>query len=243
MYLVVVIDDEIEQLEGLVNLYPWRTKGFEVAASFSTIKKALEYFEKHTPDLVIADLMFPFGNGFDIIEYFEEKPVKPLFCILSAYNRFDYARKAMKYGVQDFLVKPASFEEISTMLDHVFSILQKTKVKKPHDAPSTGNGQIDTAIQIIQKRTSTCTLHSTAEELMLSDAYLSRLFKEKTGENFQSYLLRVKMEQAVKMLANENTCHNKNIALSLGYTDTQNFCRVFKAYYGKSPQEYRKTLE
>ena len=93
------------------------------------------------------------------------------------------------------------------------------------------------------KRIKTCTLHTVAQELGLSDAYLSRLFKEKKGENFQDVLLSMKMKAAQDMLLQKRNYHNKDLAEALGYRETQNFCRMFKKHFGMSPQEFRKRNE
>ena len=47
MYSLVIVDDEIEQLEGLRDYYPWGKVGFEVTGSFSSIKMALDYLKKN----------------------------------------------------------------------------------------------------------------------------------------------------------------------------------------------------
>ena len=93
------------------------------------------------------------------------------------------------------------------------------------------------------KRIKTCTLHTVSQELGLSDAYLSRLFKEKKGENFQDVLLSMKMKAAQDMLLQKSNYHNKDLAEALGYRETQNFCRMFKKHFGMSPQEFRKQNE
>ena len=243
MYLLVIVDDEIEQLEGLRDYYPWGKVGFEVTGSFSSIKMALDYLKKNHVDVVLTDILFPSGTGFDIIKEFQDKKDKPLFCILSAYDNFAFAQKAIQYGVQDFLVKPASFQDISKVFSRLYSILQEKDVKTEINEPSTGNSTIDKALSIMTKRIKTCTLHTVAQELGLSDAYLSRLFKEKKGENFQDVLLSMKMKAAQDMLLQKSNYHNKDLAEALGYRETQNFCRMFKKHFGMSPQEFRKQNE
>lgn len=243
MYSLVIVDDEMEQLEGLRDFIPWGKEGFEVVGTFSSIRTALDFLRSRHVDVVLTDIMFPSGTGFDIIREFQGRSDKPLFCILSAYDDFSFAKEAIQYGVQDFLVKPASFEEISKVFSRIYSILQSRDVTVEKNEPSTGSDVIDKALAIMRKRVKTCSLHTIALELGLSDAYLSRLFKEKKGENFQDVLLGIKMGAAADMLRQKSEYHNKDLAEALGYRETQNFCRVFRKYYGMSPQEYRKNAK
>lgn len=76
-------------------------------------------------------------------------------------------------------------------------------------------------------------VESLARELNLDRRYLTRLFKEKTGESVQQYLIRVRMEEAQRCLLQG---HNVQTAARLcGYEDVSNFSRMYKKFYGHSP--------
>ena len=79
-----------------------------------------------------------------------------------------------------------------------------------------------------------------ADAMGISPSYLSRVFKEKSGTSFSELLLKTRMEKACEMLAD---IHYKSydIAYYVGYDNPKNFSRAFKAYYGQSPSEYRKS--
>lgn len=47
MYQVIIVDDEPRILEGIIHLFPWNNFGFEVVASFTNGKEALEYINAH----------------------------------------------------------------------------------------------------------------------------------------------------------------------------------------------------
>ena len=72
----------------------------------------------------------------------------------------------------------------------------------------------------------------------LHPSYLSRLFKEATGQNLNRYILDLRMHLAQKLLRNS---HDKiqTIAQKTGYVTTQTFNRAFKKYTGATPNEYR----
>lgn len=243
MYSLIIIDDEEEILEGLTNYYPWKNIGFEVIGSFSYATAALEFCDKTMPDVVLTDIRLPFKSGFDILEELCQKENQPLFCVMSAYDEFEYAKQAIKYGVQDYLVKPVSFEELGKTFTKIKGILDAKRpvIPKKDEENNTDNVLIIHAIEIMKKRTKDCTLNSVADELEVSESYLSRLFKKETGTNFQKYLQDIKMSMAAAMLEPPARYKNKDIAEALGYTDSQNFCRSFRKAYGMTPQEYRES--
>ena len=77
------------------------------------------------------------------------------------------------------------------------------------------------------------TVESIARELNLDRRYLSRLFKQKTGQTLQEYLIRVRMEEADRCLRSGHSV--QATAALCGYADPANFSRMFKKYYGHSP--------
>jgi YesN/AraC family two-component response regulator len=241
MYSLVIIDDEIELLEGLSHYFPWEKLGFVVAKSFCDGRSALAYCKEHPVDVVLTDIRMPFMSGLDLIGELRKATQVPLFCIMSAYNDFDYARQAINFGVQDYLLKPSTFEEIEQTFLKIRNVLDGNTLEAvPDPQKKEGNHLINQAVAIIGKRTSTCSLQNIAEDLGINISYLSRLFKEEIGQNFQEYLVAVKMKQACLMLTGKVEYRNKEIAVALGYQDTQNFCRTFRKHFGTSPQQYRQ---
>ena len=238
MYSLIIVEDEDEVRNGLVEFLPWEKLGFQVINDFDNGRNALEYCQKNKVDVVLTDIRMPFFSGFDLIRELSGMPDPPLFCIMTAYSDFEYAKEAIRYSVQDYIVKPASFDEISASFSRIRERLDSAGVSI---VPSSNdNPLIGRALEIIERKTASCTLASVSAELGVNSSHLSRLFKEKTGENFQSYLIKQKMRIAVSMLESHAGYRNSDIAAATGYSDVQNFCRIFTRYYGVSPQQYRK---
>ena len=93
----------------------------------------------------------------------------------------------------------------------------------------------------IHEHIASATLQSAAEHVRYSPIYLSRLFKEKAGVNFISFLIQEKMQHAAEMLRDSGNSISV-ISEAVGYSNEKNFSRAFKKYYGISPAEYRKLL-
>lgn len=83
-----------------------------------------------------------------------------------------------------------------------------------------------------------------AKNMYLSSVYISKIFKEETGETPINYLIKIRLEKAKELLAQSPEDSVKEIALKVGYDDAYHFSKLFKKYYGVSPLHYKKgTLE
>lgn len=88
----------------------------------------------------------------------------------------------------------------------------------------------------------TATLQNTAQHFYLSPAYLSSMVKQQTGFNFSSIMRRIKMENAAALLTDTNM-KVEQICDSVGYSDTTQFIKTFKDYFGTTPLKYRKEVK
>jgi YesN/AraC family two-component response regulator len=91
---------------------------------------------------------------------------------------------------------------------------------------------------IHQNYTESITLEDVSESVHLSPSYFSSLFKEKTGVSFTSYVNKLKVERAQKLL-NRTKLPLIDIALTLGFGSQSYFSSVFKRHVGVSPKQYR----
>lgn len=84
-----------------------------------------------------------------------------------------------------------------------------------------------------------CSLTDLAERFHISAAYFSKLFKKETGDNFSSYLTKLRMRKAAMLLLNTDM-KVFEIASAVGYDDPNYFTNVFRMLYHLSPSDYRK---
>lgn len=73
----------------------------------------------------------------------------------------------------------------------------------------------------------------------MSISYLSRLFKEHTGQTFAKYLTKLRMDKAKRFLECGRMAVS-DVAVSTGYSDASHFAQIFRKTYGVSPREYQK---
>lgn len=83
-------------------------------------------------------------------------------------------------------------------------------------------------------------LEQIAHNIYLSPVYISKIFKEETGESPINYLIKIRLEKAKDILLNSENGSIKSIANQVGYDDVYHFSKLFKKYYGVSPLYYKK---
>nr|WP_238357846.1 helix-turn-helix domain-containing protein [Cohnella zeiphila] len=98
---------------------------------------------------------------------------------------------------------------------------------------------IEDIVQYLQRHyAEEISLHAVSERFHLNPAYLSRLFKSETGQTFNDYLSRVRLDATVELLRNEQL-KVSDIASLVGYENANYFLKKFKDFYGCTPSEYR----
>lgn len=249
MYSLLIADDEYEIRNGLANLFPWEDVGFKPVGTAENGKKALEFIEAHPVDVLLCDIMMPVMNGIDLARTLHEDhpAIKTIF--LSGYRDFEYAQKALSYGVKKYVVKPTKYNELYEIFLQLKNELDAER--RPGSPPSAEKpeewldaGFHDRIIAIINEYVENsykeATLSGAAELVHMSPFYISKLYKWKTGHNFSWYLLSVKMKRAEELLRDVN-CRTAEISDMLGYGTPKSFTRAFKKYHGMNPREFRNS--
>ena len=110
--------------------------------------------------------------------------------------------------------------------------------------PTVGSAPIERVIASI--RTDCSLPYSQANlsrSLGLTPAYFCRLFREKTGQHFSSFLTRTRMEKAQELLAQPGVNALADVAAACGYPNKSYFCQVFKKFTGMTPGEYEASAK
>ncbi|MFD0677511.1 MULTISPECIES: response regulator transcription factor [unclassified Paenibacillus] len=236
MYKLLIADDEYEIRNGLSNYFPWNETGFEVVSAAENGMQVIEYIANHTVDVLLCDIQMPVMTGIDVARelHRQKSPVKIIF--LSGYKDFEFAQQALIYGVKNYIVKPTKYEDLMCIFMGIREELNR-------EGKSACEGGIsDKVIAVIKNYVKEhyrdAALEEAAKLVHMSPFYISKYFKQKTGENFSDYVISIKMQKAAQFLK-EIDYKTYEISEMIGYSNPKNFTRTFKNYFGKSPREFR----
>ncbi len=113
MYQAILVDDEPFVLEGLRHAIDWEGYGFEIALAETNPLKALEYVQQHPVHLLITDVKMPQMDGIELMRQCRELHPQLSVLVISAFDRFDYVRTALKNGAENYLLKPVDPDELA----------------------------------------------------------------------------------------------------------------------------------
>ncbi len=126
MEKILVVEDEVDVNNGICEIL--ESAGYKVFNAYDG-DEALKILDKTIPDLVISDIMMPGRNGYELLEEFQKRygPYNIPFIFLTAKAYYDDIREGMKYGADDYLVKPFKAKEL---LESVDARLKKSRQQK-----------------------------------------------------------------------------------------------------------------
>ncbi|WP_219836131.1 response regulator [Paenibacillus sp. R14(2021)] len=117
MIQLMIVDDEERARYGVRSLIDWQEHGIRIAAEARDGVGALELLKEHHVDIVLTDIRMPEMDGLRLIECLRDQYPHIKSIIMSGYDDFNYAKKALSLGASDYLLKPSRRQEIlSTVL-------------------------------------------------------------------------------------------------------------------------------
>lgn len=112
----MIVDDEIFIRIGLRSMIDWEQIGFEIIGEAGNGEAGFEKFLALKPDLVFTDIKMPKKDGFWLIEQIKAVDEQVEIILLTAYDKFQYVRKALKLQIFDYLLKAEMEEEFILQL-------------------------------------------------------------------------------------------------------------------------------
>ncbi len=119
MKKVMLVDDEILIRESIRDCIQWEKEGFIYCGDASDGEVALPMIEQLQPDILITDIKMPFMNGLELSAIVRKKMPHIKIIILSGHDEFEYARSALRIGIEEYCLKPFSSTDIIQLLQEV----------------------------------------------------------------------------------------------------------------------------
>ncbi|MGN0170474.1 MAG: response regulator [Lachnospiraceae bacterium] len=125
MIKVFLVEDDALIREGLRNSIAWSQLGYELVGDASDGEMALSMIRKHRPDVLITDIDMPFMDGLSLGKIVSEEFPNIRILIISECDDFEYARKAIEIGVEQYILKPVTKAKLTKALTEVKGKIEK----------------------------------------------------------------------------------------------------------------------
>ena len=253
---LLVADDEFIIREGIAGL-DWKSIGIDEVYSAANGLDAKEILEVFPVDIAILDIRMLGMTGIDLAKYVSDNELDVSVVFLTGYAEFEYARKAISYGVSEYIIKPFKQKELLSLVEKI--IAKRQKDHKGQISPSEADDSINLVTEIrnhfentddmskriitkmVDQHASEISLYDFAEQYHFSSAYLSRKIKQDTGFTFMDLLKAIRLSFAVR-----NIYSGMKISESgyqAGFPDQAYFSQVFKSVFGFTPSELKINVE
>ena len=255
MLRCIIAEDERILRKGLILTTDWKSLDCEVVGEAENGLEALDLFKTKKPDLLITDIRMPLMDGLELIE-----KCRPLhsadYIIMSGYSDFSYAKKAIHLGVSEYILKPLDEEELFDAITKIKRERLKKNASPPPVSPEREPGSIETMEAFIcqvpsknryimeamsflsQNYDREISLKEICKALLISESYLTKLFKEHVGYSFVDFLMHCRVRKACELLA-DPAIKIYAAAEQVGYRDQRYFSVIFKKITGMTPKEYQ----
>ena len=221
MIRAVICDDEKATCNIIRHFIEAEKLPIRIAGTAENGRAAWELIKREKPELVFMDIHMPYMNGFEIIQKIRDCKV----IIITAYDSFEYAQRALRLGASDILAKPVEFGQL------------RQAVVRAVGWNFTGNEMVDTLLVHIHEHfNQKMELSALTELVFCSESHMARVFKKHMGMSIISYVHKVRIEKSVGLLKENGSV--KETAEAVGYQNLNHFYKYFNQYMGMAPAAY-----
>jgi two-component system response regulator YesN len=243
MYKLLIADDDFEIRNGLCKYFPWDSIGFHVVGDAENGQEAYDFIKNNEVDVILCDIRMPVMSGIDLAAELSSKFSHIQIIFFSAFKDFEYAQKALEAGVRRYILKSTNYNELIRAFTIIKEELDSSAPVHEQKAVTEFEGSfpdkvIATIKDYVQQHYKDVTLEDLSQQVHMNADYLSKFFKKHAGNRFSDYLTDVRME-AAKELLEDIQYKTYEISDRVGYSNSFNFTRAFKNYYGMTPRDYR----
>ena len=106
VFTILLAEDEPSTRNGINNILASHFSVNVAVVQASNGAEALALYKKHRPNMIITDIVMPVMTGIELIAEVRKIDENIPIILLSGYNDFEYARKAIRYSVKNYFLKP-----------------------------------------------------------------------------------------------------------------------------------------
>ena len=130
MYRILLVDDEILVRDAIKENIDWKGIDCELVGDCENGKEAVEFIKKHPVDIVLTDILMPYMDGMELSSFLHDNYPEIVIVIFSGFGEFEYAKKAIKYGVSEYLLKPVTATELTEVIEKMKEKVEQQRLEK-----------------------------------------------------------------------------------------------------------------
>jgi two-component system response regulator YesN len=134
---VLIVDDEQVEREGLRAMLLRHLPGLDVELARNG-REAIAKAAAFRPDLILMDIKMPGMSGLEAVDRIRRRHPDIQFVMVTAYDEFEFARQALKYGVKDYLLKPSRPAETAETVRRVLDGIAAERAERAARARASG---------------------------------------------------------------------------------------------------------
>ena len=245
----VVAEDEERMRRYLARKTAELDDTFQCAGVAADGEEAAELVERYLPDLLITDIKMPVLGGLELVERVRRTNPDLRILIVSGFSEFEYARRAIELGVDDYLVKPIDAAKLGDILRRIRIRLEASAASVDAqfglDRIGAGEAELVSAVEVFlqQNYRQPYSLERLAASFGCKPAYLLRLYKRMKGSTPTQEIIRLRVEKAKRLLVGHPHLEIKQVAAAVGYEDALYFSRLFKKETGVNPSAFKDSMD
>ncbi|MBH1942244.1 helix-turn-helix domain-containing protein [Mobilitalea sibirica] len=133
MYKIMLADDEGIVIDSLRFIIEKNFSKDCLVEHASTGRSVIELAEKFQPDIAIMDIHMPGINGIEAMKEIRKTNKSVLFIVMTAFDKFNYAKEAINLGVMEYLTKPVNHTVIVSVLQRAMNVIETDRKKRSND--------------------------------------------------------------------------------------------------------------
>lgn len=133
MYKILLADDEGIVIDSLKFIIEKEFKDMCEIETGKTGRAVIELAESFRPDIAIMDIQMPGINGIEAMKEIRRTNSNVIFIVMSAYDKFDYAKEAIKLGVLEYITKPMDRKKMISVLGRAMEMVTEAKEQRAND--------------------------------------------------------------------------------------------------------------
>lgn len=249
MHTLLIVDDELQILEGLRRTLDWDALGIGPVVTAQSYHEAIDKAVEYEPVLALFDVCLGPHRGYELITHLKGLRLPTHYLMMSGYEEFEYVRQAMISGARGYLLKPIQRgelqqallqiinEELGGLTDQPQGVRHLEPVlERPYEDFSKLTRKMLLMVQADYGEN--MTLKHVANLFRMNSTYLGQIFLKDAGIKFSEYVTRYRLLEARRQI--EQTDEKISvIAHRVGYASMGYFYTQFRELYAVSPSDLR----